>query len=461
MYDKYNNICVRVDSLKKIGDSIKNIGSGFLIKNPKNDYYIITAFHCIGNEKKMELFDNIQVWSNQAKDKIEFIFRKEKIKFFPNSIDGTENIDLAIIPIDREIMINGKNENIEDINDYGANILIIDRSLKQKSNLKLVGFPEHRRYSRIDLQIEDLDIKNYRMNDEVGEFTKTNFNNVGGQTLDDKLDGFSGSGIFYESDSFLILEGIFVRYKDEKDLGGAISSTKLIELFNLHGIELPYNEDGYFLKKMNDTLNNMLQQLKAKDPTSEIEKIENEIKTNFKKIIFMINSLTKEDGFIKPDEYIEVVLEHLCLLQHFENEFEIKEDRISIEINGSFLSKVFKSKYKDDYPLIKVEFNKFINEKKFKIENLDHIYIEGVNNLDSSPFQCDDCPYHNNIPEGIRDKVEKGILSEDILVDFMNSDNSSELLEGRKVKDIRIKCAECISIGKLDRLEDRKEKLWK
>lgn len=454
MDDKYNDICVRVDSGERIG-------SGFLIKSP-NNYYIITAFHCIGNKESMELFDNIQVWSNQAKEKIEFIFRKEEIKFFPNSTDDAENIDLAIIPIDMDVKIEGSDEKIEDINGYGESYLVIDNNLKKKDSLKLVGFPEYTRGKYdIDLEMEDLEIKNYRKNREVGKFSETNFSYSGSQSLDDKLNGFSGSGIFYESDNLLILEGIFVKYKEENDLGGSISSTKLIELFEFSKLELPYNEDSYLLEKMTKTLEITLQQLKGKDPTSQIEEIEIKIKENFKKISLVIKCLTEEGGFINREEYIEIVLEHLCLLQYFDNEFKIKEDRISIEINESFLSKIFKSRYKDDFPLIKVELNKFINEKKFKVEELEHIYIRGIENLDGSPFQCDRCPYYTDIPKSIRDKIEQGMYSKDILIDFMNSDNSSDLLIGMKQKKVRIKCAECISIGKLDRLKNRKEELWR
>lgn len=453
MNERYHNICVRVDS-------DKTLGSGFLIKSPEN-YYIITAFHCVGNKENMKLFDNIYVWSNKDKEKVSFIFRKDKIKFFPNSTDDKVNIDLAIIPIDKKVKVNGREENIEDINNYGGNSLIIEQNLNSRTSLKLVGFPEYMRdKDNIDLELEALEVKNYRTNSEVGKFSETDFKHSGGQTLDEKLDGFSGAGIFGEVGNLFILKGIFVKYKDDKDLGGAISSTKLLELFKYSQLELPYNEDGYLLEMMNNTLKAILQQLEKKDPTSEIEEIEKEIKGSLKKISLMIKSLTEEERFINRDEYVKIVLEHLCLLQYFENQFKIKEDRISIEINDSFLSKVFKSRYKDDLTLIKVELNKFINEKKFKIEDLEHIYVEGIYNLDSSPFQCEKCPYYSNVPEAIRDKVEKGMLPEDILDDFMNSDNSSDLLEGRKPKNIRIKCAECISIGKLDRLDDRKEKLW-
>ncbi|MGL5622283.1 hypothetical protein, partial [Cetobacterium sp.] len=90
MKERYKNICIRVDSELKIG-------SGFILKS-SNNYYAITALHCITDKQNL-LAKEINIWSNYGDKRIEFLFDKEKQIFFD------EEIDLAIIKLIGECTI--------------------------------------------------------------------------------------------------------------------------------------------------------------------------------------------------------------------------------------------------------------------------------------------------------------------------------------------------------------------
>lgn len=448
MSDKYNSICVRVVSDKELG-------SGFLIKS-LNHYYVITAFHCIGDKYKMELYDDIQVWCNQGSEKVTFYFDRNDIKFFPH-IDETKNIDLAIIQLSGKVMLCGKEKKIESIDDYNNNSLVIDTNLNKEIDIKLVGFPKsNKREGHLTLERATEEIKKYCFDKEIGSFYKSDYNFKGDQTFGEYLKGYSGSGMFLEIENTILLVGIFIKYKSGENLGTAISPIKLIELFKLKGLELPITTDSYIQIKLEEIVNTIIEEELVENPSLKLKcnKFKEKIYNNKEKIEKIAKGLSKKN-YNKPiEKYIKSIIEKLFLLEHFGIEYNLDGKKLSINLNEISL-KIFQCE-ETRYKIIKSIFTRFRIEEWEKISEKERIYIKGISNKDNSDFKCGSCPYESE-KKSLVSLIKNKILPN---ISRNSSEKGFDIIEGDNKKQLEIRCGDCLDLDKRDELKGRKSRLW-
>ncbi|MGL5614167.1 hypothetical protein [Cetobacterium sp.] len=440
MKERYKNICIRVDSELKIG-------SGFILKS-SNNYYAITALHCITDKQNL-LAKEINIWSNYGDKRIEFLFDKEKQIFFD------EEIDLAIIKLIGECTID--KVKTKKMDELEAVYPIIDTSEEEEKNTDLVGYPASNRMSEhISLERSKIEIKDYKFNKEIGVFNKTNCPYEGEESLDEKLMGYSGSGIFYEHNNSLFLAGIFFKYSKNKSLGKAISPIKLIELFKKYELELPNIKDSYIKIKVKEAVDKLIEKQLSKDMSllTQCQEFKRKIDLEIEEIEKVIISLNKEKYNYPLKKYIKLFIEKLYLLSYFNRDFEINSNLSAIKIQN-LSAKLFISQY-DDFDEMKSEFIRFINDSEIKINKMDNIYIKDIHNIDGGDFDCTSCRYSE---KNCRDKFFNKILPE-----FNRGKEKNEKFNimgmDRNEKNIKVKCADCISVNKKDKLKEIGDKLW-
>lgn len=448
---KYDTICVKINSKE-------NTGSGFLIKSP-NNYYAITSFHCIGDEKKMELNSDIKIQGNKENEVIEFYFEQSNIKFFPH-VDEELNIDLAIIPLLEKVKIIGEVNREENIEKYVSKKLVIDTSINSETNPNLIGFPINKRDEKNpSLEREYIKIEGYKFNKDIGTFTKSNIYHDGGQSFDERLDGFSGSGIFLETESLILLQGIFNTHNKRKSLGNAISPMKLRELFKISDLEVPPTLDSFFQLKLEEILTNLIEEERKEDPSlfSMFEEFKEKIILERYNIEKIIKGLSIESFHNQKEKYLELFIEKLYLLEYFKKTYSLNKNTLSIDLE-KMSAKLFKSNY-DKYPKIKAEFIRYIYDSRIKINQGDNIYVKDIADYDEGDFNCENCCY---LMEKDEQFIEKDINTK-ILNNYVSTSkesNSFNIIEGKNRKELIIRCADCISTGKKKKLEKREGKLW-
>lgn len=443
MGDKYKNICVRVDSDLKIG-------SGFLLKS-SNNYYIITSLHCISNGEKNILCEKIKLWSDYQENRVDFLFEKDKAIFF------NEGTDLAIIELMGKFIINGDNTNIKDISELKINFPIINANKDNELDSILIGYPKSKRMTQnITLERSKIEIRDYKFDNQLGVFHKTDCFYEGGEVLDEKLVGYSGSGIFYESKGTIFLNGIFFKYIEKDSLGEAISPIKLIEVFSNHGLELPSTTDNFIKIKLKEASEKLIKKQLASDYSlyERCKEFEKNFDLEIDEIEKIIINLNKNKYNYPIENYIKLFVEKLYLLNYFSKKFNLDSNMSSIKIE-SLLAKIFISQY-DDFDEMRSEFIRFINDDDIKINKMDNIYIKDIHNIDGGDFECITCRY---LEKGIVSRVYNKILST-FNIGKEKNERFNIMGNDRNEKKITVRCADCISVHKKKKLSEIGEKLW-
>lgn len=443
MGSNYENICVRVDSER-------SKGSGVIIRT-ETKYYVITAFHCIGNLKKMELDKNIYIWGNKEKKKVELEFIRDGIKYTSHKCK-----DLAVIELTGKVIVEGNRKNIEEI--FTNKMILVDTNENEDVEALLIGFPSSKRLpENISLERDEIKLKNYRFDNEIGVFNRTNSQLEGYHLIGDKLRAYSGAGIFLGTKNAILLVGVFVEYDSDYSLGKAISPLELLEFFNYFNLEKPITTNSFIRKKIENELDNILEE--EKENRSLCLEFKKKILLEINKIEKIINELSKSEFNYPLDEYIKFFIEKLFLLSYFEKKYELDEDLLSIKINNIF-AKIFKGQSKK-YSEIKAEFFHFISDSEIKINKGDNIYIPDIHEVDGGDFNCGkNCRYVKNM----RDSVSNFLLKTKILPNFFEKDKKEEefdfMSKQKNEKKIVIKCGGCISIDKKEILGKIGDKLW-
>lgn len=439
MEDKYENICIRVDSDPKIG-------SGFILKSESN-YYVITAFHCIGNNENKLLCEDIKLWGDYEENRIDFLFDKEKIYFFD------DEVDLAIIQLTGKIIIDKSITEIRDISELKISPIIININKGKELNSFLVGYPEDKRLpENITLERSKIKIIDYKFDNKLGVFNKTDCFYEGGETLDEKLTGYSGSGVFYEDKDYLFLNGVFTSYKENESLGKVISPIKLIELFKYCNLENPITTDSFIKIKLKEKVDKLIKKQIRSDCTLHnlCEEFKKKIDIEIDEIEKTIISLSKNKYNNPTEKYIELFVEKLYLLTYFSKQYKLDSNISAIKING-LLAKIFISKY-EDFDEMKSEFIRFINDPDIKINKMDNIYIKDIHNIDGGDFECDSCRYKSRPLYSRILPVFNKTKEKNQKFNIMGKDTNE--------KKIIVRCADCISIHKKEKLNEIGDELW-
>lgn len=426
MNNIYSAVCVRVDS-----DESK--GSGFIIKN-SHSYYVVTAFHCIGNEKTTEINkNNIKIWTNEGKDIIDFDILS--YYYFPDNSQG-ENIDLALVKIDIK---NFSKKNMVE------NLIVSNTLIKDKDHI-LAGFPSCRRSLDINFHIEhNLTFSNLQTDDiTMITATPTNFAYAGDVTLDKRTNAYSGSGLFLTLENKTFVSGVFFEYDKSNSVLKSVNSKQILRLFTENNLDLPLNTDSDFYNDVMNIIKDLTDDLIVVDPSLQIDcgKFKSKFDDNYFDFEELYNEYVLNQDIISKDKYLNKVIEFSLIVYIFTKEMCFDVYTLSIIISENY-NKLFNSK-KRYIQQIRADLNKYIYNPKFKVQDKDCIFVYDISNKDDSPFFCSKCTFSN---------VE---LNDDILNNCISGGNySGTLLEPViRPKKITISCGDCLDLTRLQRIEN-------
>lgn len=384
MKNEYNYICLRVDST----DDKKNSGSGILLHS-ENNYYVVTAFHCIGDKETQSLYKDIEVWTNINEEKIRFSFVESNIKYFAKDRD----VDLAIIVLNQEVEVDGFKKNINELEDF-KNKLIIATNINDSQELKLIGFPEKKRDSgKISLEMDSISTRDYSFTEGTIRIKNIDYNYDGDLTLDDAIGGYSGSGMFAEINDSILLTGIFTEYKSEKGYGDQINVKTLIELLKNFNLKIPLTMNGEFSYNLE----------------KKIEELSKDLTENYKELLGLNKSFQDLISFFKNEKNINQLERYLIKegrKEIIEDELErtliflsiLKMLNLNFEVNNHYIKSdeknniIFKSKNDKYYRAIISELYEYLNSienRELKCKEI--VYIADIVGIEGSHFNCCKC----------------------------------------------------------------------
>lgn len=426
MDEKYKGLTLRVDK-----DDSK-VGSGAILKS-KNNYYVVTAFHCIGDYENATLSENIEVWDNIEEDKVLFVINE--IYYFTE--ENTTLTDLAIIKLENTVTFKNQEHEISNLFQYKNNNLILQTKARRVDFLEMVGYPKFKRdNTTLSLEMDSFELINFSSN--KNKFKISDIKSYSGRT-NSRLDGYSGSGCFEEKGDLIILDGIFTEYDNTKKIGEGISSLKIIELFERCDLEKPTLLAGYIESKIREKLEIICEkELEDRSLQEVIDNFRSFIETSINELDKFISDINLEDYGIDLDEYIEYTLVTLYLLEHYKIRKSIDNNTKSLIINKfsskPFIKKETESRKKFEGKLERFKVNEITTEKE-------RVYIKG---FQGEEFDCTNCKYES----------KKGILSKII------PQKEGGLFWKKKEENIKMYCGDCIKLNAKSKLNTRVEKLW-
>jgi hypothetical protein len=212
--------------VKVVSDVSKGSGC-ILLANSSAYNYVFTAKHCISKNNKYD------------KEKIKIIFKDDQKEIFLDLIDVkiSKNYDIAIILVK-------KKSNLSHMNIYQP---------KRKDSVVIYGYPHDLENSIEQRQNIDCDID--FCHDEHFEIVSSKVQFTFEKSMPNLIQGFSGSGIFFEYKEKLCLCGILVKLKGEDGSYNSMCSINiklfknLLEEENLASITL--DKDNFSQIKTN------------------------------------------------------------------------------------------------------------------------------------------------------------------------------------------------------------------
>jgi len=428
MINKCKGVALRVDN-----KDASKVGSGVMLKS-KNNYYVITAFHCIKNKEGAALLETINIWDDIDGNKL--TFKIDAIYYFKDQI--SELTDLAIIKLINTVIYKDKEYEINDLSQYKKNKLILQNGSRRLDCIDMVGYPEYTRDNNaLSLERESFKLKRFRSDEN--KFKISDIEDDSGR-INSRLEGYSGSGCFEEKGNLMILDGIFTEYDTGKKVGEGVSSKKIEELFDRYNLEKPILFGNYIEEKIRDKLEVIYnKELEDKASDEVLNNFKEFIESNIIDLKKFISNIDLESYRIDLDEYIEYTLTTLYLLEHYKIDKEIDVYRKVIKINKFFTKPFIKSEM-ESRKFFEGKYERF---KKYEVINdKERIYIKGYK---GEEFSCCDCKYEskNRILRKLISIKSKGLLGE----------KSSENIEKY--------CGDCIKLNEKNNLKSKVNKLWK
>lgn len=297
-----------------------SVGSGVIIQNSQNMYFVITAEHCVFGKKGNRLTnikpENISV---EHKSNNEDAFVKYNVK---NITHCDESQDIAVLEV----------ENVENRNNK---ILFTTFSnLESDESLHFRGYPKwlHHKSEADNYKctLKSTDKSKFIIkSDDITDATA-------GQHAQNTAGGLSGSGVFLFRDNQIHLLGIVTDLRDEDGMFGHLVCQKLHGIFDLLNCNsTPLNSPKSLLK-----WSNKIDEQKISQQIAELEESNND---DFKNLMKKCTVLYEESAYEMAYRYLE---------NHFKAEINI----YNIENNNAILFEAFedvayvmRNKVKDVY----------------------------------------------------------------------------------------------------------------
>ncbi|QXP58815.1 hypothetical protein [Olleya sp. HaHaR_3_96] len=290
----------------------KTLGSGIITRNRKGVFYVITAEHCIYGKTNARL-SNIGI----ANIKVEY--KKQNGDSFKSlNISGIiysnkeEDISVLSVKIDESNLENVVYSRIESESDC---IKLAFRGFPKWLTLKEEAKTFH-------CEIEENDNNSfYIKSDEIKDITFS-------VAIDETSSGLSGSGVFDVKNGKIFLLGIITDLRDAKGTFGHMKCSKLDNIFSSLDYEihpLSISAQQLFLQSeevdlksialkiaslkdaKNLRFNNLYKKCEVLYHINDVDKMVDEILTEFFKADIELSKRGKLNGFIQ-DEFDEVQL---------------------------------------------------------------------------------------------------------------------------------------------------------
>ena len=305
--DLLKNVAIRItvdDGAKK------SVGSGIITCNSKKCYFIITAEHCIYG-KRGERFTNIDI-SN-----IKVEYKKLNSDAFTcleifEIVHSNEDEDITVLSVKMD------ESNLKSI--LYSSIL----SESDCTNLAFRGFPKwlskNDEAKTFNCKIEENDNSTFLVkSDEIKDPTFS-------KAIEETSNGLSGSGVYEVKNGKIFLIGIITELRDTKGIFGHMKCSKLDNIFSLLDYEvhplsnkaqqLFFQSEEADLEVIasnisslkvanNERFDNLYRKCEVLYHINDVDKMVDEILTDFFKADIELSKIGKLNGFIQ-NEFDEV-----------------------------------------------------------------------------------------------------------------------------------------------------------